>query len=64
MDYEYVATAPIDHDGVRAYNVGDPVPADNVKTHGYDKDGLVKSAVEAPPTPAAAPKPSAKDGKS
>lgn len=37
----YVAVDAIHHDGVRAYNAGDPVPASNVRTHGYDKAGLV-----------------------
>ena len=32
---EYVALQPIDHNGVRAYNPGDRVPASNVKRHGY-----------------------------
>jgi hypothetical protein len=32
----YVANRPIDHNGVRAYNTGDPVPVSNVKAHGYD----------------------------
>ncbi len=38
----YVATAAIDHSGVRAYNVGDPVPVSNVKAHGYADQGLVE----------------------
>lgn len=33
----YVANRPIDANGVRAYNTGDPVPVSNVKAHGYDK---------------------------
>jgi hypothetical protein len=33
----YVANRPIDVNGVRAYNVGDPVPVSNVDAHGYDK---------------------------
>lgn len=37
----YVAIEPIDHDGARAYNVGDPVPASNVEAHKYDEQGLV-----------------------
>lgn len=37
----YVAITPIDHEGVRAYNPGHPVPVSNVKQYGYDKDGLV-----------------------
>lgn len=35
-DNEYVALQPINHLGVRAYNVGDRVPADNVKAHEYE----------------------------
>ena len=37
----WVAVAAIDHGVVRAYNIGDPVPASNVVAHGYDTDGLV-----------------------
>lgn len=33
----YVANRPIDVNGVRAYNTGDPVPVSNVEAHGYDK---------------------------
>lgn len=33
----YVANRPIDVNGARAYNVGDPVPVSNVERHGYDK---------------------------
>lgn len=33
--YDYVALRTIYYGGSRAYNVGDPVPADNVKAHGY-----------------------------
>lgn len=39
---QYVATQVITHDGVRAYNPGDAVPASNVKRHGYLKQGLVE----------------------
>jgi hypothetical protein len=38
---QYVAVGPINHNGVRAYNKGDPVPASNVAKHGYLDDGLV-----------------------
>jgi hypothetical protein len=38
---KYVAIAPIDHGGVRAYNTGDRVPIDNVELHGYLGDDLV-----------------------
>jgi hypothetical protein len=37
----WVALGPIDHDGARAYNTGDPVPAENVKRWKYDERGLV-----------------------
>jgi hypothetical protein len=37
----YVAIAPIDHDGVRAYNVGHAVPKSNVEKYGYLDDKLV-----------------------
>ncbi|MGI5171875.1 hypothetical protein ACQEU3_46790 [Spirillospora sp. CA-253888] len=33
--YDYVALTEIWHGGVRAYNPGDPVPAENVQEHGY-----------------------------
>ena len=33
--YEYVALQEIFEGGVRAYNVGDPVPAENVKARQY-----------------------------
>lgn len=38
---EFVAIAPIDWNGVRAYNVGDPVPRSNVELHGYLGQNLV-----------------------
>jgi hypothetical protein len=39
----YVAAEDIDAaPGVRAYNIGDPVPVSNVKLHGYDKTGQVR----------------------
>jgi hypothetical protein len=37
----YVALGAIDHDGVRAYNTGDAVPASNVERWGYLDRGLV-----------------------
>lgn len=37
----YVAIAPIDVDGARAYNPGDPVPASNVIAHDYEARDLV-----------------------
>ena len=45
--YNYRAIAEINHNNVRAYNVGDLVPDENVKTYGYDKDNLVEP-LEAP----------------
>lgn len=39
--YPYVATRDIYHGGVCAYRVGDPVPSDNAKEHGYLDDGAV-----------------------
>jgi len=38
---KYTALGPIDHDGVRAYNAGDPVPVANVEAHGYLDQSLV-----------------------
>lgn len=38
-DYEYVATAPINIHGVRAFNPGDPVPAEHVAS--FDIAGSV-----------------------
>lgn len=38
---EFVALQPITHDGARAYNVGDAVPAANVEQWGYLDLGLV-----------------------
>lgn len=40
----WVAAVPIDVDGVRAFNEGNPVPASHVKKYGYDKSDLVKKA--------------------
>jgi hypothetical protein len=56
---QFVAIAPIDHDGVRAYNVGDPVPASNVERWHYVEQGVVskvgtkgaEAAVKAAATP-------------
>jgi hypothetical protein len=50
---QFVATGPIDLDGVRAFNTGDPVPAGHVKKFNLDKAGMVTS-VNAD-TPAAKP---------
>lgn len=47
--YNYRAVAEINHNNVRAYNVGDLVPDDNVKAYGYDADGLVEK-LDAKPT--------------
>ena len=38
---QFVAIAPILHDGVLAYHPGMPVPADNVERHKYLDAGLV-----------------------
>ena len=37
----YVATEAIYYAGALAYNIGDAVPASNVKAHGYDSLGVV-----------------------
>jgi hypothetical protein len=39
---QYVATSDIYWGNALAYRPGDPVPASNVKVHGYDKDKLVQ----------------------
>lgn len=41
---QYVAADQIFHGNALAYNQGDPVPASNVKLHGYDEDGRVVKA--------------------
>ncbi|MUN41407.1 hypothetical protein [Actinomadura litoris] len=41
-EYEYVALQEIWHGGVRAYHVGDPVPAENVEAHGYSAEQVAK----------------------
>jgi hypothetical protein len=55
-EQQYVALVAIDHGNARAYNPGDPVPAANVKLHGYGKDQVAKvgtkAADEATPDPA------------
>ncbi len=38
---QYVALGPIDFDGARAYNEGDPVPVSNVEAYHYVERGLV-----------------------
>lgn len=43
---QYVAVQRIYHGGALAYTPGRPVPASNVKRHGYDKQGLVKRVDE------------------
>lgn len=35
--WDYVALQPINIDGVRAFNTGDPVPNDHVKNHKLDE---------------------------
>lgn len=61
-EYTWVATGPIMHGSVRAYNRGDGIPADNVKAHQYDLDGLavplavwVEQAQAGDPIPAGDP---------
>lgn len=59
--YRYRALETIAIDGVRAYNVGDWVPDENVELHGYEV-GVVVERVEIPPVedepdPAAPPAP-------
>ena len=54
----YQAIAPILHNGVLAYNVGDAVPVSNVEQYGYLEQGFVAeigAEVPAPPTPPALP---------
>jgi hypothetical protein len=58
----YVATEPILVDGARAYNAGDPVPASNVKTHGYLQLGVVRKADDPAPDLTAPEPPPAPQG--
>lgn len=44
---QYVATGPIDIGGVRAFNTGDPVPADHVKRGVVDKAQVAKTNTKA-----------------
>ncbi len=53
---QYVAVVPIVHNGVRAYNVGYPVPVSNVEKYGYLEQGLVR-AIGEPAPPAASTTP-------
>jgi hypothetical protein len=54
MPQQYVANQPIRHGWALAYDTGHVVPADNVRLHGYDQDGLVDLVdTDAPPPPAA-----------
>lgn len=65
--YDYVALRPIYYGGSRAYNPGDPVPADNVDKHGYrvgedvaeygtpDAKRITGQLAEEPPEPAEEP---------
>ena len=46
--YRFRALETIAVDGVRAYNVGDWVPAENVELHGYEV-GVLVERVEIPP---------------
>lgn len=47
---QWVATQTIFHDGVPAYNVGDPVPIENVKKFKYQEMGLVEAIKPEPKT--------------
>lgn len=58
----FVAVEPITHDGARAYNPGDPVPASNVAKHGYLEAGLVRKASDPPPEPVAPAPPDTPQG--
>lgn len=40
--YDYVALQPIEYDGVRAFNTGDPVPNEQVKNHDLSTDQVAK----------------------
>jgi len=51
----YVAVVPIVHNGVRAYNVGHPVPVSNVEKYGYLEQGLVRAVGEPVPPVASTP---------
>lgn len=42
----YVAKAPIDLDGVRAFNAGDPVPVSHVTNNIVSKDDVVKTGTQ------------------
>lgn len=44
---QFKAKSAIRHNGVLAYNPGDPVPAANVRKHGYLEMGLVEEIPEA-----------------
>lgn len=44
---QFVAIAPIRHNGVLAYAEGTAVPASNVALHGYDDLGLVERVADA-----------------
>lgn len=44
---QYVAIAPIDIDGARAFNVGDPVPASHVERGAVGADRVKKTSTKA-----------------
>lgn len=44
---QYVAKEPINIDGARAFNVGDPVPATHVSRGVVDKDSVAKVTTKA-----------------
>lgn len=44
---QYVAVVPIDINGARAFNVGDPVPASHVERQIVESDQVSKTATKA-----------------
>jgi len=44
--YGYIALQPINIDGVRAFNTGDPVPDSHVKDHGFSDDMVAKAGTK------------------
>lgn len=44
---EYIAISPINIDGVRAFNVGDPVPKSHVDGGVVDKDSVARRTTKA-----------------
>lgn len=68
-EYDYLATEPIYVGGVLGYNIGDPVPADNVKHNGWEKlvqkaNKPLKTTAEEPRSVGAASTPPAREDES